>query len=216
MTLGPRWQRFLIVGGGMACLLGAWILVGIFAGRWKSAPPTAVAGPAPLSAEHPTPTPSAEWVVYLTGAVRRPGVYTVPSGSRLVAVVDKAGGMTPDADAEGVNLAQAVADGSHLHVPRRGDGERLAALLAPGRSSGDGAVGKIRDPELAGKALLNLNTASAAELETLPGIGPKGAQAILEDRNRHGPFMSVEDLLRVKGIGPKKLDTLRPLVTVSP
>ena len=132
----------------------------------------------------------------------------MPPGSRLVAVVEKAGGMTPEADAEGINLAQPVADGAHLHIPRRGDRERLAVLAPPrgGASTPPGAPG----------GPVNVNSASAEELEKLPGIGPKTAQAVVEDRERNGPFRSVDDLLRVKGIGPKKLEALRPLVTAGP
>ena len=215
MNLSPKTRQLLALVGGVACLLGAWILVGIFAGRWKETPPTSVAGPALSLKDAPTPTaPPTELVVYLTGAVRHPGVFSVPLGSRLVTVVEKAGGLAPEAAAEEINLAQPVTDGAHLHIPRRGDRERLAALAAP-RASGPGPApgsppGALRSPT---EGLVNVNTASAEELEKLPGIGPKGAQALVEDREKNGPYRAVDDLLRVKGIGPKKLEALRPLVT---
>jgi len=209
VNLSPKTRQMLVLAGGILCLLVAWILVGIFAGRWKETAPTSMAGPA-LSTKDPLPTspPLTELVVYLTGAVRRPGVFSVPPGSRLVAVVEKAGGLAPEADAERINLAQPVADGAHLHIPRRGDRERLAALAPPGG-------GAPTSPEDPGRPV-DVNSASAEELEKLPGIGPKTAQAVVEDRERNGPFRSVDDLGRVKGIGPKKLEALRPLVTAGP
>lgn len=208
----------LALAGGVACLLVAWILVGTFAGRWKETPPTSVAGPALSLKDAPTPTaPPTELVVYLTGAVRHPGVFSVPLGSRLVTVVEKAGGLAPEAAAEEINLAQPVTDGAHLHIPRRGDRERLAALTAPGNPT-TGSASPRRSPQGAevGVGLVNLNSASAAELEKLPGIGPKTAHILVEDREKNGPFRSVDDLMRVKGIGPKKLEALRPLVTTGP
>jgi competence protein ComEA len=144
----------------------------------------------------PTLTPTPKWIqVYLTGAVQAPGVYTVPQGLRIWTLLEQAGGALPSADLERVNLAAPLTDGMHLHIPRRG--EEASASPTPG-------------------PLLDLNTASVEELDRLPGIGPRAAQAIVDYRLKHGPFRRLEDLLNVPGIGPATLERIRPWVTVSP
>lgn len=148
----------------------------------------------------PTPSPSAEVVVYVTGAVYREGVYTLREGDRVAEAVDAAGGLAPDADRARVNLAQRVADEQHVIVPRLGDPPAIA----------DG--GPVASP--ASGARVNVNTATQAELERLPGIGPSLAQAIIAYRGTKGRFQRVEDLLNVPRIGDVTLARLRPLVTV--
>jgi competence protein ComEA len=133
--------------------------------------------------------------VYVTGAVRRPGVYKVPAWARLDAAVRKAGGPTRGADLEAVNLAAKVADGQQVVVPRRGTGGAVAA--------GEAA---------SGGAPVSLNTATQPELEQLDGVGPATAQKILEWRSQHGGFRSVEDLKQINGIGPKKFAALKDKV----
>lgn len=148
-------------------------------------------------------------VVHVVGAVVRPGVYTLPAGSRVADAVRAAGGLTGTAAPEGVNLARILGDGEQLDIPT--EEELAAGVAAPGGSapSVKGAAG----PGSAG-TLVNLNTAGESELDSLPGIGPSTASKIVQDREANGPFSSVEDLLRIPGIGPKKLDGLRDLVTV--
>ncbi len=188
---GSRWQAIretIVLGATLASFLASiWLLR-----RPAPAPIRIVPPPTPA----PTPTSTPIWIhVYLTGAIRSPGVYTVPQGLRIWALLEQAGGAQADADLEALNLAAPVADGMHLHVPRRG--ERPAATPTP-------------------SPRLDLNTASVEELERLPGIGPRTAQAIVDYRLKHGPFRRLEDLLAVPGIGPATLERLRPLVTVSP
>lgn len=139
---------------------------------------------------------SAVIYVHILGQVVRPGLYELPDGARAVDAVAAAGGFTPQADAAGLNLARFVSDGEQIVVPAIGD---AAAGAAPG-VAGDGRV--------------NLNTADAATLDTLPGVGPATAANILAWRDEHGRFESVEDLLDVGGIGQAKLDAIRDLVTV--
>ena len=122
-------------------------------------------------------------VVHVSGAVARPGLVEVPVGSRVAGAIEAAGGLTGDAEQAGVNLAREAVDGEHIHVP---DVHAPAAVGAPEASGGSVPV----------------NSATAQELETLPGIGPVLAQRIVEDRDTHGPFASVDDLQRVSGVGP--------------
>jgi competence protein ComEA len=127
-------------------------------------------------------------IVHVTGAVRRPGVYRVPSWARLDFAVRKAGGASPKADLEAVNLAAKVADGQQVVVPAR---------------AGRGAAAAN-----AGAAQIGLNTATAEQLDELEGIGPATAKKILEWRKEHGGFSSVDDLKQVSGIGPKRFEAL--------
>jgi competence protein ComEA len=138
--------------------------------------------------------------VHVGGAVRRPGLYRLAGGARVDDAVRAAGGVLEDADLDALNLAARVKDGDKVLVPARGDG-------SDGASAQGGAGG-------AQGSLVNLNTATAADLDTLPGIGPALAQRILDFRERNGGFRTVEDLLEVPGIGSKKFEELRDLVTV--
>lgn len=155
----------------------------------------------PPASPRPAPgTTAARPLVHVAGAVVRPGVYLVPEGARVSDALAAAGGPSPDADLDRLNLAGRVADGQQVHVPRRGDPTPAAA--GPASSTG-GPTGPV-----------DLNAASEAELEALPGVGPSIARAIVEYRRRYGRFASVRDLLKVDGIGTSKFEKLRPLVTV--
>lgn len=143
-------------------------------------------------------------VVDVKGAVNRPGVYRLPSGSRVQDAVVKAGGEGKKADLNRVNLAQPLADGMVVYIPRRG--EKMPALF----ETGAGNSGQAEN----GQGKININTASAAELETLNGIGPSKAEAILRYREEHGPFADISDLLQVPGIGEKTLENFADQVTV--
>lgn len=142
--------------------------------------------------------------VHVVGAVVAPGVVTVPSGARAVDAVAAAGGMTPDADPAEVNLAAPLADGQQVVVPRPGEAVPVAPVGAP--AAGGSSAGPA--------APLDVNTASAAELDALPGIGPVLAGRIVETRDAHGPFAAVDELVEVPGIGDAVLERLRPLVRV--
>lgn len=141
--------------------------------------------------------------VHILGRVRKPGLYEVPGGARAVDVVAAAGGFQTDADQAALNLARAVTDGEQIIVPRVGE----APPPVPSSGSDSPASGT-------GTAPVDLNTADEAALETLAGVGPATAKAILAWRDEHGRFESVDDLLDVTGIGEKKLEKLRDGVVV--
>lgn len=144
-------------------------------------------------------------LVHAAGAVVHPGVYSMAPGARVSDLLAVAGGPRPEADLDRVNLAAPIADGSRVYVPERGeDPPPVVAGDAPSGSSGGAPV----DPG----QTVNLNTATASELEALPGVGPATAAAIVEHRERTGPFASVDDLLEVRGIGEAKLAALRDRV----
>lgn len=142
--------------------------------------------------------------VHAAGAVARPGVVQVPAGARVVDVVEAAGGAAPDADLNQVNLAELVTDGERVYIPRAGE---VVAPLAS--SAGGGGAG-----EAAASAVVNINEASESELEALPGVGPATAKAIVDYRTQNGRFRSVDDLLNVRGIGPAKLEQIKPYARV--
>lgn len=150
----------------------------------------------------------AELLVHAAGAVRHPGVYSMPPGARVSDLLAAAGGPLPEADLNRVNLASPVADGSRVYVPRHD--EDPPPVVAGDSSAGSSDPGSSADP---GQAV-NINTATARELEALPGVGPSTAAAIVEHRDRHGPFTSVNELIDVRGIGEAKLAALRDLVHV--
>ncbi len=148
-----------------------------------------------------TPTP-ASLRVYVSGAVATPGVYRLPPDSLVVDAIQQAGGARPDADLIAINLAHPLQDGEQIYVPRKGEAPTPAPItrLQPG-------AGPSTTPT---PAPIDINTASQEALESLPGIGPTMAQRIIQGR----PYASVEDLLRVKGIGEARLEKLRPYITV--
>lgn len=148
------------------------------------------------------PTEPTELLVHVAGAVRRPGIVSLDPGARIGDAVNAAGGPTGDADVHQLNLAAPVVDGLQVRVPIEGESVPPAGL-APRGGSVDGS-----------QELVDLNRANEADLETLPGIGPALATAIVEWRATSGPFATVDDLLDVPGIGPAKLDRLADLVSV--
>lgn len=161
-------------------------------------------------------------VVHIAGAVMHPGVVRVPAGSRTVDAVDAAGGAAPDADLAAVNLAAALQDGAMVLVPRIGDPPRPVSAAQPpdgglgsgtGRGTGTGTEAGTGAGSTAG-ALINLNTASVQELDTLPRVGPVIAERIVAWRQAHGAFSRPEDLDAVPGIGETMLAALLPLITV--
>ena len=148
------------------------------------------------------PSPeAAQLVLHVHGAVVEPGIVELPAGSRVVDAIAAARGPTDEADLGGVNLARVVVDGEQLYVPRVGE-------VPP---PGSGAVGGAG---AGGAGLININTADAAALETLPGIGPALASRIIAWRDANGGFRAVDELLAVSGIGQKTLDGFRDQVTV--
>jgi competence protein ComEA len=149
-------------------------------------------------------------VVEVAGAVAHPGVYHLGADDRVADLIARAGGLAPDADADRVNQAAALVDGTMIYVPRQGQTDVPAPV--GGASGGDPSSGG--DAGSATPAVVDLNTATAAQLDSLPGVGPATAAAILAYRRQHGPFAQVDDLADVAGIGPAKLAQIRPHVRV--
>ncbi len=138
--------------------------------------------------------------VYVSGEVNQPGVYELADEARADEALRVAGGPTSNADLNRVNLAKRLADEEQLHIPGRGEPQSDASPAAPGDSPGS--------------QIIDLNTATAEQLQTLPNIGPTRAQAIIGFRNSNGPFEEVEDLRQIGGIGSATLESIRDLVEV--
>ncbi|MCO5992435.1 ComEA family DNA-binding protein [Actinoallomurus rhizosphaericola] len=209
---------------GLRVLAAVGLLAALVAGAylWWSRPeaqpvPAAVVSPAahraaPAGASSPAPglsTASAPpavsgspVLVDVGGKVRRPGVVSLPAGARVIDAIKAAGGVRPGARTGTLNLARRVVDGEQILV---GVDATPAPAIAPGAPSGAASPGGVP---------LDLNTASAAQLDQLPGVGPVLAQRIVDYRTQHGAFRSVEELRQVSGIGTAKFGDLKGLVTV--
>jgi len=155
----------------------------------------------------PPPT-EAPLEIHVIGAVLRPGVYLFTDGSRVQDAITAAGGLTTDANTEGINLAAKLEDGQQVNIPGGGSGIAAPQPTAAFRVlTGAATAAPTTD-------LLNINTATATELEALPGIGPTLAQRIVDYRTQHGPLQSIEDIMNVIGIGPSIFDQIQILITV--
>ena len=150
-----------------------------------------------------------EVFVDVGGAVASPGLVRLTAGARVNDAVAAAGGMTSEADAAAVNLAAKLEDGQKVYVPAKGESAAPSGSPAAG---GTGASGG--NASGSGGSLVNINTATVEELDELPGVGPATAQAIIDERESNGAFTSVEDLMRVSGIGEKKFEKLASSICV--
>ena len=175
-------------------IVGLLIAAGVaaFAIRWRPAEPIVIEPPAPTATLGPIR-------VYVSGAVMHADVYELPSGSIVRDAVAAAGGATEDADLNQINMAKTLRDGEQVYVPRMGE----ALVPAPTGQAGAAASG-----------LININTATQAELETLPGIGPALAARIIAYREANGPFPNIEAIQNVPGIGPSTFEEIKDLITV--
>lgn len=204
-----RWfgvARLVTAAGAtvIVCLGGFWLV---------RSPPPDVASAIPraptattsvlvtLPTTPPPTTQPATVIVHVTGAVSRPGVYEFPAGERVRAAVEAAGGPTKNAVESALNLAAPLVDGSRIQVPRRGE-DVVEVVQVP-----------ATDHTAEAGTPIDVNAASLVELEQLPGVGPATALAIVTERENNGPFVSVDDVDRVPGIGPSKLAALRDLIT---
>lgn len=165
------------------------------------------------SAAAPPSTVVETVVVHVVGGVVHPGVIRLPAGARVVDAIAAAGGESADADTSRINLAAVVVDGGWIHVPRIGEEIPTPPVGASGGATGDsGRPGS--GPSGGSSEPIDLNSATIDQLDTLPGVGPATAAAIVEHRTRNGPFTSVDGLTAVPGIGAAKLERIRPLVRV--
>jgi competence protein ComEA len=184
-------RRVLVAVVGLVAVL-------MLAGRVLLRPSEASVPPPVRVARTAAPPKTAQLFVDVVGAVRRPGLYRVRDGARVADAVARAGGPTPKAQLELVNLAARIADGEQVVVPRRG----APGAVATGSGAGTGApTGPV-----------HLNSATLEQLDGLPGVGPVTAQKILDYRTQHGGFGTVDELDAVPGIGPARLADLRSLV----
>ena len=203
LHLGPVHLAVVAVVAATAVGLAAWWAVRDQAEIVPATPVTSERRPrrwhpVPSSAPRP-PTTARDLVVDVAGKVRRPGIAVLPAGSRVVDALDAAGGARRGVDLTGLNLARLVVDG-----------EQILVGVAPA----PGVAGDLGTAPPEGASLVNLNTADQTVLETLPGVGPVTAEAILAWRTDNGGFTSVDELLEVDGIGEATLDDLAPLVTL--
>lgn len=145
-----------------------------------------------------TPTVASEVAVDVIGAVQQPGVYYLDRRARVVDAVSAAGGLAPDAARDQINLAAPLVDGTQIRVPHVGEMVETGQAVASAATTG----------------LVDINTADAAALDALPGVGPATARAIIEERTSNGAFKQIEDIQNVKGIGPSLFAELRTRITV--
>ena len=179
----------------LLCLV-AVVLAWRHLGGRATAEPLVVAPIAPKAAAARQATAGRPLVVDVAGAVRRPGLYRLEQGARVADAIARAGGLTRRAVRTAVNLAAPIADGEQVLVASRGSPAVAGADVSPAGPA----------------APVSLSSATAEQLDTLPGVGPVTAQKIVEYRQQHGPFTSVDGLDAIPGIGPAKLADLRPLV----
>src|SRR5512138_3889958 len=180
--------------------LAAGIMFGLFVAALVWVVARNPTGEAVILRPAPTDKPV---IVYITGAVPRPGVYALPRGARVQDAISAAGGFLAEAEKSQINLAALVDDGEKLDIPYL-----------------EGSIPVIGTPVpevvTSTTELININTASLAELDTLPGVGPTTAQKIIDYREQNGPFVNAEDIINVSGIGPGTYERFKNLITVGP
>ncbi|MCQ9128661.1 ComEA family DNA-binding protein [Corynebacterium amycolatum] len=219
-----------------ACIVIAVLALGAIAAVvWPSSPrvempavrDAAVAGTTPETTETSAETPggpgketnaqaqAGPLIVSVVGLVVKPGVVEVPAGARVVEAIERAGGLLPEANPASVNLAAPLVDGQQIVV---GTEALPAGEIAGGSGGADGSGADSADSGAAGASepsgQININTATATQLEELPGIGPATATKIIDFREKNGPFASIDALEEVPGIGPAKVEALRDVATI--
>ncbi len=167
--------------------------------------PITVITPEPTPTPTPTPTPG-PLRVYVSGAVQNPDVYYLPVGSLVKDAILAAGGPAPDADLNRINLARELLDQQQIYVPRIGEEEETIPTISGGVPSRSASA----------QPVVNINTATAEELQQLPRVGPALAQRIVAYREMYGPFKNIEDIMQVPGIGEAVFAAMRDYITVGP
>ena len=214
---GRRRDVFLVAAVVLAVALGAFVLRSRAAEPRIAPPATAPPANAPPETGAPSGTATATppvtggvsgeaILVHVAGAVKRPGLYELPAGARIADAIDVARGPRSTANLNGVNLAEPLVDGQKLDVPRKGE--------AVSTTTTTGAAPGTTTPATTASGAVNLNTADQVELETIPGIGPVTASAIIAYRTEIGQFDSIDQLLDVTGIGPATLESMRAYITL--
>ena len=208
----------------------------VFPAGERAPHPTSPSAPSPSASPKiaPTPRPLTNLVIYVSGAVKKPGVYTFPAGARLYQAIQKAGGFKSGAQEEALNLAGYLEDADQVHVPLKTAPTSTAITTTPqaprsaqgrvlGKSvlvakapngpsaSANPSSGKFHSP---GDGKVKLNTATTEELQKLPGVGPSTAQSILDYRQANGAFKELEEIKEVRGIGEKKFAKMEPFLSL--
>ncbi|WP_281678816.1 ComEA family DNA-binding protein [Synergistes jonesii] len=215
----------VFVAAGVLCFALAFVLLSTFKGQFgretagQSSPPEMeeplkVTPPQEAERSEPRRVKSisaggegeSRWMVYVTGAVKRPGVYEVSPGARVYEALSAAGGFADGADQEAVNLAAKLEDGEHVKFLRKGELQSQSAA-APAQSYGSQrqAIAAVK---------VNINTAGRSELRTINGVGEKTAQMIIDYRTKNGKFARVEDVMNIGGIGAKRYEMIKDQITV--
>jgi len=189
--MNKTWWYLAFIGVGV--LLGAGVLL-LVTRPPRGEPITLLPAPSP-----------APITVYVTGSVNTEGLFALPPGSRVNEAILAAGGFSADADSGAINLAGILEDGQQVNVP---------AIVTPPVSGGMTRANGGGVPQPAGVILVNINTATLEELDTLPQVGPVTAQSIIDYREANGLFSTIEDLMEVDGIGQATFDKVKDLVTV--
>lgn len=205
-----RHRQLIVLSGLGIALIGG----GIF--YWQQPAPTAIdilpVTPTATLTATPTVTPTPAPVrVYVTGAIVQADVYFLPPGSIVKDLIAAAGGLTPAADIERFNQALELQDQQHIHIPRKGETDN-PPFIQEGSLTTDQVTTGNGHPST--PTLININTASLEQLDTLPGIGPALANKIIEYRQTNGDFKVIEDIIQVNGIGDTKFSELKDLITV--
>ncbi|GAA1153900.1 ComEA family DNA-binding protein [Nocardioides aquiterrae] len=206
IALGPAQLAVVAVLLAAGLVVTCWWVLRGQAERVEAPPPVSVASAPPLVDASPVAASASasaatgSVTVDVTGKVRRPGIVVLDAGARVVDALEAAGGARPGVDLSGLNLARVLVDGEQVVV----------GVPAPAGA----AASALASPGAPGGPLVNLNTASQSELESLPEVGPVTAQAILQWRDEHGGFTAVDELLEVDGIGDATLSQVAPYVTV--
>jgi competence protein ComEA len=216
---GDNAKKWIFLCSGVICFLVVLVVAALFRGKFAAeeeiVPISAPIAPEEIQ-EEPDPP---KWAVYVTGEVKFPGVYEIEPGSRVNDALRMAGGFSARADREAVNLAARLQDEAHISVPAVSENLPEAPQKNAPPSTAKAAAQGVSYPVSAAAekqdSKIDLNRADAAGLATLPGIGPKLSAAIVAYRDENGPFGSIDELRSVGGIGEKRFEAIRELVTVS-
>lgn len=195
----------------MCICAGLFLFAEIYKNEEKEVLPKEVSAESieqPPEDEDPPPEQKTSIVVDVKGAVKQPGVYDMQAGDRVHHAIRQAGGTLDGADQNQLNLALLLQDGMVIYVPKKGE-EEAPSQASAGQSSNAGSAGQNGPAKT-----VNINTAAAEELQTLPGIGPSKAETIIAYREENGGFDSIEDLMNVTGIGEKSFEKLKSSITV--
>ena len=200
------------MGWAIAFLLGSAVTaVGLTMANRVRPAPIVIVPPEPTTPPEPTATPG-PMRVYVNGAVAAPDVYELPPGSLVADALEAAGGWTAEANTAVVNLAQSLTDGAQVYVPSQDEEAAVPAVVVESRTT---SLDVLEDTGATSSGgLVNINTATAEELDALPGIGPSTAQKILDYRDENGRFNSIEEIMNVSGIGEAKFNSVKDLITV--